>query len=1269
MSLNTTAGAGEYTGRAAQYKSAFEREVYGIGAPDNEQEYYRRAAERAVVERAGYTAPSDLGDVRTQQIRKGYGMFSQAVGLAGGEVASDYQMTGRIIETQRQAAYATPQRRDERFFMGELQKWGEIPVEKASAYHDIGMESGKAIPANPYEYQADLAVEFLKGSPDKASEFFSPVSGEMSRYLPSGQGVQEFAWDEAITDYKRQTGAANTPYPEQVSFMQGVTYLGAAEGKYGPYGKLVGGVDNGGVDLAGGRTRGGNIVGGVSSEGIGGVETLPKPFASISQPKAEPNEYKPSGFLGLGGLFPEIPTMEKYRAYSVNIMSRASEAGPVAGLGIIAKEEFGAPISTVAGVASRLSFGASEIIFKPEPITVGGRTLKSERTETFGLPTKITSETINLPQSSAMYGGNQTITDLGNWLAGSRDSIDRTNLEAVKDYNTKADLFSKMQEQNPVFVKESGGTKTITTTSGGTRTVTTTMEESGKKVYASEWDKFVEGSGRVARWVTGLTLAKQESYFTTIKSDSSTIGEAKRGLFYVGTTIVNKPAELAPAAILGWATAGVGAAAPSFLARVGAGTGITAKGATFLLTPGGASLAKAGIVGAFGSAYTYDVTEGLKATPETTKKNIYTSLPAFAAMYGGGGGLNWMGETRIARGVSSPSGATFTGARVYNTYLGGGRTPTGQRYVGAFSPTESYVFTGRGAVPKTRSTVTPQGQLKLPSGSGGYGAETYPSSFEGPARDYTHMDISGGARPFTMKTSPEMQVASNVKFRDMSGKAPSFTVKTQPITPTKVSKTPVVSEVIGDFSGKAQPFTMKTAPEMKAGYWDTAEPIVRGDISGKGSKFSLTTEREFLSSLPRDMKIKADRFSMGTQEEIYAGWESERTLKEQNVENIRWSGEVVSGKVKQGAPTQSEEPYRVATFNEMVEMVKPTKQPATSQQITEFIKSGQRVLSPSEMGGEWVSGFYKKSTSTKEPLEMPSTFEKYKERVESLSGVSYSAPQPQKLGYAPVPERQPFSIPGVSESTLSKELRSMHPAYSEQTKVSTGSKRYPMTLVEREYPYTQIEREALRYPSGIDRAARSKMPSSFGMVVPYQSKRQGISYIPKPSEVTEFDNKVITTFGQRNRNTFITPTNVPRIRDVTKPYSKSDTVITPFKTTTPYEITTPNISEQVKESPWKQITETPRPTDIIYPIEPTRVKPLTGFPLGQLPGGGGGTRQYGGLGVTTWRRNNLVADMPYLAKGMRSISWGMDIGSGTYSEKTQWFKTGKKRKATRRKKK
>jgi len=327
LELNTTAAAGGYTGRAAEYKSAFERQVYGIGAPNNEQEYYRRQAEQAAVERLGYTAPKDLGDIRTQQIRQGYGMFSQAVGLAGGEVASDYQMTGRIIETQRQAAYATPTRRDERFFMGELQKWAQIPVEKSAAYHDIGMESGVRIPANPYEYQADLAVEFLKGSPDKSSEFFSPVSGEMSRYLPKGQGVQEFAWGEAITDYKRQNVDARTPYPKQVSFMEGVKYLGAAEGKYGPYGNLYGGIPNGGVGVGGNRLRGGNVVGGSEISGVYATG-LPKPFVSISAQASQPDLLTQAGlwlegaerttveYTGIGRL--PTPTTEQIKEMGKN---------------------------------------------------------------------------------------------------------------------------------------------------------------------------------------------------------------------------------------------------------------------------------------------------------------------------------------------------------------------------------------------------------------------------------------------------------------------------------------------------------------------------------------------------------------------------------------------------------------------------------------------------------------------------------------------------------------------------------------------------------------------------------------------------------------------------------------------------------------------------------------------------------------------------------------------------------------------------------------
>ena len=370
---------------------------------------------------------------------------------------------------------------------------------------------------------------------------------------------------------------------------------------------------------------------------------LPTPFISTSTPSAATvaaqNEYKPSGFLGLGGLLPEIPTYERTKAYAVNMMSGAAE-NPVGVQARLANDVFGAPVSTAAGVASRLSFGASEVIFKPTPIVENIGSSRSVKTETFDLPTSKSIETTTLPQTSTMSGGNQTITNLGNWLTGNKGSIDLTNKTAVGEYNAKADLFTEMQKQNPTFITTTGGTKTVTSESGGTKVVTTTTGESGQKVYPSEWDKFVEGSGRVGRWLTGETLAKQSAYETTLKGDSSLLGEAKRGLFYAGTEVINKPAELAPAAILGFGMGKIAGAAPSFLAEVGAGTGVTAKAATFLQTPGGASLAKAGVVAGFGSLYTYGVTNKFTATPEETKENIYRSVPTLVAMYGGGGGFN-----------------------------------------------------------------------------------------------------------------------------------------------------------------------------------------------------------------------------------------------------------------------------------------------------------------------------------------------------------------------------------------------------------------------------------------------------------------------------------------------------------------------------------------------------------------------------------------------------------------------------------------------------
>jgi hypothetical protein len=162
-----------------------------------------------------------LGDAATQtrakelmnQPNKPFGSYDDAVRYT--------------LEEQRQAATDSGAKS---FYENELTKSIQEPIEAASQYHYMAKETGRAISANPYEYQADLAVELLKGAPLRSTEVFSPVSGEMSKYLPGGaMGVQQHQWNTALG--KNET----------VNFMPGVAALQAAEGIQGPYGALYGG--------------------------------------------------------------------------------------------------------------------------------------------------------------------------------------------------------------------------------------------------------------------------------------------------------------------------------------------------------------------------------------------------------------------------------------------------------------------------------------------------------------------------------------------------------------------------------------------------------------------------------------------------------------------------------------------------------------------------------------------------------------------------------------------------------------------------------------------------------------------------------------------------------------------------------------------------------------------------------------------------------------------------------------------------------------------
>jgi len=176
---------------------------------------------RAVETRPGYYASTELGDAATQtrakelmnQPNKPFGSYDDAVRYT--------------LEEQRQAATDS---RAKSFYENELTKSIQEPIEAASQYHYMAKETGRPVAANPYEYQADLAVELLKGAPITRSDVFPPVSGEMSRYLPGGtMGVQQHQWNTALGKN------------ENVNFMPGLAALQAAEGIEGPYGALYGG--------------------------------------------------------------------------------------------------------------------------------------------------------------------------------------------------------------------------------------------------------------------------------------------------------------------------------------------------------------------------------------------------------------------------------------------------------------------------------------------------------------------------------------------------------------------------------------------------------------------------------------------------------------------------------------------------------------------------------------------------------------------------------------------------------------------------------------------------------------------------------------------------------------------------------------------------------------------------------------------------------------------------------------------------------------------
>jgi hypothetical protein len=185
---------------------------------------------------------------------------------------------------------------------------------------------------------------------------------------------------------------------------------------------------------------------------------------------------------------------------------------------------------------------------------------------------------------------------------------------------------------------------------------------------------------------------------------------------------------------------------------------------------------------------------------------------------------------------------------------------------------------------------------------------------------------------------------------------------------------------------------------------------------------------------------------------------------------------------------------------------------------------------------------------------------------------------------------------------LQRELANINPAFFEDTRVSAGGRTTPQTLIEREYPYTEIERTAFR-PTTILKVS----PLPAGFVIPSASGQQSTSELASPTGETFPGTRQTVGIIPWNRDTVITPTGVPRVTEITIPWSKDSTVIVPYTITTPRETTITDIREIPQEYPWERFTETPQPQELITPLPPAPVIPIPWLPALPNLGGGGGT--------------------------------------------------------------
>lgn len=540
---------------------------------------YDTQALQAVQGRAGYTPTSELGGASTQRILEGYKLAQQNIALMGGNVAPVEMQAGRVLEAQRAASTTT---REQQFYSGELSKWAENMVELGSAYHVVGKASTTPIPANRYEYQADLAVEFLKGAPTKSSEYFSPVSGEMATYLPSGKGVQQISWDVA------KTGEVS-----KVSFAPAVEKLVASQSVYGPYGALWGGPEY--------KETGTNVkqyaaptpefqVKGYAAQPSVDLTNLPTPFiSSIGGAQPTKYEYRTDPLaVALEGVvfFGDKLTMGLWTPGKELLASKGQGDNPTLAAADATLAQYTARQPEIAALGTSIETQRSTI----DAMLVGKTNAEGKFIGTAEEYTKYTGALTKLNEDVATY--NKFNTDYSN--AWGKAVASGAYIKTDKGYVANPDL------EHP-YGAFSDWSRSITQTLRGGTTEADIIRYESSPAYKE----------------SGFAMQFGESSWKAITNPTELSTMALHGVeFYAG---------------IGALGAGVGMVAAPAAAEGGVGAGLLSRGALGLQTIFQNPYVQGGIATAFTSQAYYEGTEKLTNLPAAGGTTIN-----MAAMLAGG---------------------------------------------------------------------------------------------------------------------------------------------------------------------------------------------------------------------------------------------------------------------------------------------------------------------------------------------------------------------------------------------------------------------------------------------------------------------------------------------------------------------------------------------------------------------------------------------------------------------------------------------------------